>query len=106
MCTKITQIKKLPNGENSTWIKMWIMWITRCITRFFLKNGHFSRGHFSTGELWMNVDKVDKSKIEHDFCAICTVNDKCAQLAQRNALKKTARITDCFRECEYFVTKL
>ena len=54
----------------------------------------------------MNVDKVDKSKIEHDFCAICTVNDKCTQLAQRNTLKKTARITDCFREYEYFVTKL
>ena len=40
----------------------------------------------------MNVDKVDKSKIEHNFCAICLVYNN------------MMNYVDGF--CEHFVTEL
>ena len=76
MCTKKTQIGNPLQNENYPQEKLWIMWITRCISGFLRKNGDYSGGQVSTKLLWIIVDKVDKKKIEHNFCAICLVYHK------------------------------
>lgn len=73
MCTKIKQICNPPEILIFPPKKMWIMWITWCITGFCLKKGIYQGGQLSTKSLWITVDKVDNRKIEHKFCAICLV---------------------------------
>lgn len=73
MCTKIRKLifprrkAKYPQG------KLWIMWITWCISAFYRKKGIWRGGQLSTISLWIMVDKVDKGKIECMICAICLV---------------------------------
>lgn len=73
MCTKMEQISDPPGNGIFPLKKMWIMWITWCITAFCRKKGIYRGGQLSTKSMWIIVDKVDKGKIEHKFCAICLV---------------------------------
>lgn len=56
--------------------KMWIMWITWCITAFPWKIEGKAGGQLSTISLWIVVDNVDKSGIECMVCAICMIYHK------------------------------
>ena len=46
---------------------MWIMWISRCITRKCRKTDKKSMWITLGKTLWISVDNVDVHKIEHTF---------------------------------------
>ena len=73
MCTKIWKITRPPKNRNQPWDKLWIMWITWCISAFFSKIKEKQGGQLSTKVLWTTVDKVDNRRIECMVCASCTV---------------------------------
>ena len=60
MCTKIRKIWFPREKREIPWGKMWIMWITWCISAFSLKKGTYPGGQLSTYSMWMSVDNVDK----------------------------------------------
>ena len=51
--------------------RMWIMWISWCITTFSVKMGIPVCGQFWWIVLWKNVENVDKSERNLCSCAIC-----------------------------------